>query len=239
MATARNRQRLPTLPDIGRGIGRGVVMHLRELAARRDAWLVLLRNAVPVVGVFAFGWSGGIVVFSYWFDGLIAVSAIIAAMTPRGLRESDPQGHQKRGLIAKVALGVFCWLILVAVLALPYWFVLAKLAELRSPAVWQELTTSPGLWAAFGAVAVVHYWNAFRRGYDTLPDLELRQRCRTDLYLLVLRAIAMFVLASYLAIFLVPMMALVLSYLEIWPERALSLVVGDPKRLHEDPPHLP
>ena len=36
---------------------------------------------------------------------------------------------------------------------------------------------------------------------------------------------------------LVPLMALVLSYLEIWPERAIGAVFGDPSRLWEyDPP---
>ena len=230
------RPRPPTLAEIGPGI----VMHLRELAGRRDAWLVLLRNAVPVVGVFAFAWSGAIVVFSFWFDGLIAVSAIMAAMIPRALRESDPQGHKKRGFVAKVALGIFCWLILMAVVALPYWIVLIPLAQyLKDPALWRELMTSPGLWATFGAMGVLHYWNAFRRGYDTLPDTELKQRARTDLYLLILRALAMFIVAGHFAQLLVPVMAVVLSYLEIWPERAIGMVFGDPKRLHEDHPRLP
>ena len=33
--------------------------HLRELASRRDAWLVIVRNMIPVVGIFFFGWSTG------------------------------------------------------------------------------------------------------------------------------------------------------------------------------------
>jgi hypothetical protein len=236
MAKPSYRQRPPTLAEIGPGI----VMHLRELVSRRDAWLVLARNAVPVVGIVAFAWSGAIVVFSYWFDGLVAVSAIIAAMIPRALRESDPQGHKNRGVIAKVALGIFCWLILIAVVGMPYWIVLIPLADsLRSPALWHELATSPGLWATFAAMTALHYWNAFQRGYDTLPDTELKQRARTDLYLLILRALAMFIVAGHFALLLVPIMAVVLSYLEIWPERAIGMVFGDPKRLHEDHPRLP
>ena len=238
MAKSRTpyRPRPPTLAEIGPGIA----THARELATRGDAWLVLLRNSVPVVGVFAFGWSGAIVVFSYWFDGFIGVSAIMAAMIPRALRESDPAGHAKRGLAKKVALGIFCWLILLAVVGLPYWIVLIPLAEhLKNPALWQELLTSPALWATFGAMTVLHYWNAFRRGYDTLPDQELKQRARTDLYLLILRALAMFIVAGHFAFLLVPIMAVVLSYLEIWPERALGAVFGDPSRLHEDSPRLP
>jgi len=229
---ATYRIRPQTLAEIGPGI----VMHLRELAQRRDAWLVLIRNAIPVVGVFALGWSGAIVVFSYWFDGLVAVSAIMAAMVPRALRESDAAGHAKHGPAKRVALGVFCWLILIGVVGLPYWIVLIPLAPyLQSPELWRELMGSPALWAAFGVMIVMHYWNAFRRGYDTLPEQELKQRARTDLYLLILRAVAMFMVAGHLPLLLVPILAVVLSYLEIWPERALGAVFGDPSRLHEDP----
>ena len=60
-------------------------------------------------------------------------------------------------------------------------------------------------------------------GYDTMPDKELKQRARWDIYLLVLRALAMFIMAAHgLYFVLVPLMALVLSYLEIWPGRALG-----------------
>ena len=231
---ATYRTRPPTLAEIGPG----VVMHLRELGQRRDAWGVLIRNAIPVVGVFVFGWSGAIVVFSYWFDGLVAISAIVAAMVPRALRESDAAAHAKRGPAKRIALGVFCWLILVGVVGLPYWIVLIPLAAyLKSPELWRELTGSPALWATFGAMIAMHYWNAFRRGYDTLPEQELKQRARTDLYLLILRAVAMFIVAGHFAVFLVPFLAVVLSYLEIWPERVLGAVFGDPSRLHEDPEH--
>ena len=37
---------------------------------------------------------------------------------------------------------------------------------------------------------------------------------------------------------LVPLMALLLSYFEIWPERVIGAVFGDPSRLSEyDPDH--
>src|SRR2546426_10362881 len=63
--------------------------HLREFAARRDAWVVLARNMIPVVGIYAFGWSAAVSVFNYWFDGLTALAAIIAALIPRALRETQ------------------------------------------------------------------------------------------------------------------------------------------------------
>ena len=73
-----------------------------------------------------------------------------------------------------------------------------------------------------------------------MPDNQLKQRVRWDVYLLILRALAMFMMAAHrLAFILVPLMALLLSYFEIWPERALGAVFGDPSRLYEYDPDDP
>ena len=81
-----------------------------------------------------------------------------------------------------------------------------------------QLAQSPGLWFAFGSIAVSHFWKAFRSGYDVMPDNQLKQRVRWDVYLLMLRGITMFMMIGF-AFFLVPLMALLLTYFEIWPER--------------------
>src|SRR6059058_5387009 len=65
--------------------------HLREFASRPGAWLVLARNMIPVVGIYAFRWSAAVSVFNYWFDGLTALAAIVAALIPRALRETQPK----------------------------------------------------------------------------------------------------------------------------------------------------
>lgn len=68
-----------------------------------------------------------------------------------------------------------------------------------------------------------------------MPDDELKQRARWDVYLLMLRAIAMFMMIGF-AIFLVPLMALLLTYFEIWPERVIGAVFGDPAKLYQYDP---
>ena len=78
MTNAPSRQIL--LPPVSR--------HLREFAARRDAWLTLAPNLIPVGGIYAFRWSAALAVFNYWFDGLTALMAIMAAMTPRAMRKT-------------------------------------------------------------------------------------------------------------------------------------------------------
>jgi hypothetical protein len=216
-----------------------VLQHLREFAANRHAWLVLGRNLIPVVGIYVFGWSTALAAFNYWFDGLTALGAITAAMVPRALRESAPTAadgtKRQRSLITNIFGGVFTWVILMIFVGLPYWIVLIPLHSLLlGKELQRALAESPLLWLTFGSLAAGHFWNAFRSGYDTMPDQELRQRARWDVYLLVLRAVAMFLMAAHgLGFLVVPLMALVLAYLEIWPERALGAVFGDPKRLWE------
>jgi hypothetical protein len=215
-----------------------LAQHLREFAARPQAWIALGRNLIPVVGIYAFGWSAALAVFSYWFDGLIALAAIIAAVVLRLLREmpATQVGGGIGGTAWEIVLGVVIWIFLVIIIALPYWMVLIPLHNLLlGYEVRSQLAHSPALWMTFGSVAVGHFYRAFQAGYDTMPEKELRQRVRWDSYLLVLRAGAMFIMAFQgLAVVLVPLMALLLTYMEVWPERVLGAVWGDPSKLGED-----
>jgi hypothetical protein len=214
--------------------------HLREFASRRDAWVILARNMIPVVGIYGFGWSAALAVFNYWFDGLTALAAIVAALIPRALRETQPKTGRVNWL-GTIVRGVVTWIFLVGIVGLPYWIVLIPLHDLLlGDELRRQLAHSPALWFTFGSLASSHFWKAFRMGYDTMPEKELKQRARWDIYVLILRAVAMFMMAAHgLAFILVPLMALVLSYLEIWPERALAAVFGDPSRLWEYDPGDP
>jgi len=214
--------------------------HLRELASRPGAWQVLARNLIPVVGIYGFGWSAALAVFNYWFDGLTALAAIVAALVPRALRETQPKTGRVTWL-GTVVRGVITWIFLVGIVGLPYWIVLIPLHDLLlGDELRRQLAHSPALWLTFGSLAASHFWKAFRMGYDVMPAKELKQRARWDIYILVLRALAMFIMAAHgLYFVLVPLMALVLSYLEIWPERALGAVFGDPSRLWEYDPADP
>jgi hypothetical protein len=214
--------------------------HLRELASRPDTWQVLARNLIPVVGIYGFGWSAALAVFNYWFDGMTAIAAIVAALIPRALRETQ-QKSDSATWVGNVVRGVVIWIFLVGIVGLPYWIVLIPLHDLLlGDELRRELSHSPALWFAFGSLAAGHFWKAFQVGYDAMPDKELKQRVRWDVYLLILRAMAMFIMAAHgLAFILVPLLALLLSYFEIWPERALGAVFGDPSRLYEYDPDDP
>jgi hypothetical protein len=214
--------------------------HLRELASRPDAWVVIARNLIPVVGIYGFGWSTALAVFNYWFDGLTALIAIVTALIPRALRETRPKSAGAMS-VKNLMGGAITWIFLVGIIGLPYWIVLIPLRDLLlGDALRRQLAQSPALWFTFGSLAAGHFWKAFQSGYDAMPDKELKQRVRWDVYLLILRAMAMFVMAAHgLGFILVPLMALLLSYFEIWPERALGAVFGDPARLYEYDPDNP
>jgi hypothetical protein len=214
--------------------------HLREFASRPHAWVTLARNLIPVVGIYGFGWSASLSVFNYWFDGLTALAAIIAALVPRALRETQRKSDSQI-LGMKIVRGVVTWIFLVGIVGLPYWIVLIPLHPLLlSDDLRRQLAQSPGLWFTFGSLAIGHFWKAFQSGYDVMPDDQLKQRVRWDVYLLMLRAIAMFIMAAHgLYFILVPLMALLLTYFEIWPERVLGAVFGDPSRLYKYDPENP
>src|SRR6266853_2304027 len=191
-----------------------LAQHLLELASRPHARSILARNLIPVVGIYGFGWSAALAVFNYWFDGLTALAAIVAALIPRALRETQPKSVGALSAAANLVRGVVTWIFLVGIVGLPYWIVLIPLHDLMlGDKLRRQLAHSPALWFTFGSLAASHFWKAFRMGYDTMPDKELKQRARWDIYLLVLRALAMFIMAAHgLYFVLVPLMALVLSY---------------------------
>ena len=83
--------------------------HWRELRARPQSWLVVARNLVPVVGVFALDWSRALVIFSFWFDRLIGLVAILTVMVPVAVRETRDQYDS----VAKLAVvAVLAWFVL-------------------------------------------------------------------------------------------------------------------------------
>ena len=218
--------RLPIpLPSVGQ--------HLREFGSNPHGWVVLARNLIPVVGVYAFGWSAGLTMFNYWFDGLTALAAITAALVPRALRESETEAQRQSSLAYKILQGVITWVFLVGILGMPYWMVLVPLHTLLlGENVRHQVAQTPALWFAFGSIAFSHLWKALRSGYDVMPDDQLKQRARWDVYLLMLRGIAMFMMMGF-AFFIVPLMALLLTYFELWPQRIIGAVFGDPTTLYQ------
>src|SRR5213082_966897 len=147
--------------------------HLREFASRPHAWSVFARNLIPVVGIYGFGWCAALAVFNYWFDGLTALAAIVAALIPRALRETQPKSVGAMSVATNLVRGVVTWIFLVGIVGLPYWTVLIPLHDLLlGNELRHELVHSPALWFTFGSLAAGHFWKTFQSGYDVMPDNE-------------------------------------------------------------------
>src|ERR1044072_2132088 len=120
-----------------------LLQHLREFASQPHAWGVLARNLIPVVGIYGFGWSAALAVFNYWFDGLTALAAIIAALVPRALRESRKK-TDSQFLPIRIVSGMVTWIFLVGIVGLPYWIVLIPLQPLlQSSNLGHQIAQSP------------------------------------------------------------------------------------------------
>jgi hypothetical protein len=84
---------------------------------------------IPVVGIYGFGWSAAVAVFNYWFDGLTAVAAIVAAIIPRSLRETQSKTARLTAPL-NIVRGLLAWVFLVGIVGLPYWIILIPLHDL-------------------------------------------------------------------------------------------------------------
>ena len=82
-----------------------------------------------------------------------------------------------------------------------------------------RIEQSPALWFTFATLALSHFWKAFTGGYLNMAPEKLKAQVQTDFFALIARAIAMQTIAhAGLGFALVPIMALVLTHIEVWPE---------------------
>jgi len=211
--------------------------HWDYLKAHPDACIVIARNLIPFVCVLALRWPAVLAIFNLWFDGLAGMTAVLVAIYPRLMREVIVEGREPRW---KTVLGSFIAVpFLIGIFGIPYWIVLVPFGP-HVHLVREELAVNRGLWLTLASIFGARLFAAFRRGYDALPERELRQALRWDTYLLALRAIAMFVVGGFLGgllgitYFVLPALALALSYMEIWPRNVLGMVFGDPDKLWQD-----
>jgi Family of unknown function (DUF6498) len=191
---------------------------LRAFAASRASWLVLARNLIPVVGVFAFDWSLALTTFNYWFDGITAMGALLAAVLARALVQAR-KTTQNSTLRLVLVLAVV-WLIVFGLFGIPYWLLLDSVpGVLQLPVIAMQIEESPMLLLTFAAVAVGNFSRPFASGFLTMSEDQLKQRGGSEFGALIARAVAMSLIARIgMIVVLVPAMALLLTYLEVKPD---------------------
>jgi len=204
--------------------------HVAPFLEGPRAWLVLARNAIPVVGVYALDWPAAIVVIQIWFDGVTALGAMLALQMRAFLRnDSKPfpvPGDFPPHVLPAILFVV--WLLLLALIGIPYWFTLFffSFAVFRD-GFWSVLFGSPELIATLLLVLISNSVEEFRRGYERMSDIEIRREFNWDFSMHLARISVMLLAAFWLSKHIVVGLALALSYVEIYPMRTLRFLGGD------------
>jgi hypothetical protein len=223
-------------PDAGNPPGRAwrrwLDDHRASVRGRRDVAWVVARNLIPVVGVVALDWSAQLALLNYWYDGYSALLAILAAITPSAVRSAPELANA--GWLRRAAASILVWALLAVLLGMPYWLALAFTGLLQSEAVWQRVATDPWLWLTAALVFGFNLQHAISRRYAQRDERDLKQTLRWDVYLLVLRALAMIWFSLPVPALTVIALALVMIYLELFPAKALGAICGDPDKLWMD-----
>lgn len=207
--------------------------HLAPFREGSRAWLVLARNAIPVVGVHALDWSPAVAVFEIWFDGVTALAAMIA-LHLRAFARTDPVAKIPDGIPPEIGrrvqwgLMLTVWLLLLGLLAIPYWFALFFFnAGLFRPGFWAALPGDPWLMLALLYVLASNVAEEFRRGYDTMGATQARLEFNWDFSMHLARIGAILFAAFFFGQYVIVPLALALCYVEIYPMRSLRLMGGD------------
>jgi len=190
-----------------------VVDYARAFAARPRNWLVLARNLIPVVGVYAFDWSVPLLTFNYWFDGVTALGALWFVIMAMAYHNTP----KPNGVVGVVILLSVVWIIMFGMTGLPYWFLLdSEHAELALSTTAVEVWHSPILLVTFAAMVAGNFWRPFATGLDRIKLDDIPQRIKPELGALVARPMVMMMIVHIGLVFLlVPLLAVALTVLEV------------------------
>jgi hypothetical protein len=204
--------------------------HLAPFTDGPRPWLVLARNAIPVIGVYGLGWSADLVIFQIWFDSVTALGAMLAFQI-RGFARNDPTIMQPpAGVPPNLAprLLALVWLLIWLLLSIPYWFVLLFFGlAVFDDNFWSGLPGNISVMVALILALVSNLLEYSQRGYEKMNDVDIRLEFDWEFNLHMARAAAILLITFILRLGFIIGLALALSYIEIYPMRALRFFGGD------------
>jgi hypothetical protein len=194
--------------------------HLAPFLEGPEPWLVLARNALPAIGVLWLGWSAALALFFIWFDGIAALGAMLALQI-RAFRRLDPK-------FADIPF-VLAWGLMMGLVGIPYWFMLGMFAGVLFPEhFWSTQVRDPVVAGALLAVLVSKVMEEARRGYDKMSEPDIRREFNWLFTLHLARIVALLTLAFVFPLkYFIVVLALALSYVEIYPMRSIRLAGGE------------
>lgn len=204
--------------------------HLAPFAEGPRPWMVLARNAIPVLGVYWLGWSANIIVFQIWFDGVTTLGAMLAfqiqAFAKGGGKPFDVPPDIPSNLLPRVL--AFVWLVLWLLLGIPYWFTIVFLSfAVFDGDAWSLPLVNLGVITALVLVLVSNIIEESRRGYDRMSNNEIRLEFNWNFSMHLARVAAILLVTFILRLGLIIALALAISYVEIYPMRTLRFFGGD------------
>lgn len=190
--------------------------HLAPFLEGPRPYLVVARNAVPVLGIYAFGWSAPLAAFLLWFDAVSALGALCALV----IRHSD---RLDATIDLSAVQSFLAWVLAMLFFGIPYLMLfLAFNAWYFKGDFWSAQVLHPVVLCALAAILAGNVFEESRRGFARMTQPEIHREFHRQIAMHTARSSAMLLLLFVLnARFFIAVVALALSYVEIYPMRAL------------------
>jgi Family of unknown function (DUF6498) len=203
---------------------------------------VVLRNIVPLVGILAFQWAAGNVLFLYLLDTVLSMAVIIAGLA--STFSPPPAGEGAASWINAEAGYIAAGLFVAAFLAIPLGMPVGIMLAASGFSFWgafrdHSLRIGVLIQAALALWSYVSLYRALR----TYSPEQLRLRSR---FALVLMRWVVVIMATYFILDILPpgefvLLLLVIAYIagsivaEVSPDRFLRAMPGGEDNLREGP----
>jgi hypothetical protein len=186
--------------------------------------------------VYLLGWTADFIIFQIWFDGITALGAMLAfqilAFARKGGKPFEVPPGIPTSSLPPVLVAV--WLVLLLVLGIPYWFTLFFFGvEVFEDGFLVNLLQDTSLLIALLLALASNAIEESRRGYEQMNEKEIRLEFNWEFSMHLARISALILVTFVLRLGLIVGLALALSYIEIYPMRALRFLGGD-KTLETD-----
>lgn len=202
--------------------------HLAPFLEGPRPWLVLARNLIPVSGFYGFDWTSYQVFMQLWFDGAASLGAMLAfqvavfAARDEKLLDGLPGNPTPA---ARPAVAALLWLTFYLLLGFPYWFALLVFGSVvGGPAA--LLACAAGVWAALLLTLAANISEEWLRGYGRMSNTGIRLEFDWHFHMHLARICVMITAAVFLRAGVIIPLVLALSYVEIYPMRALRFFGG-------------
>ncbi|GJM10843.1 MAG: hypothetical protein DHS20C11_31190 [Lysobacteraceae bacterium] len=199
---------------------------------------IIARNAVPVIGIYWYGWSSHLIFLDYWFDGLSWLAAIMFMAMPKIRQEFNAEDKDgETGWIATFFLTLFGFFIV----GIPFWFVLGAMhayIEPSSTVTWSSLLSDPSVVPAAVVLLVSNLFAALSAGLPRMPEKARIKYFNWEYALMLTRIIAMLMTLFLLPAKLIIVLIILLTLIDLYPMRAMK-IAGAPMDESDRPDRRP